>query len=384
MEGITTNKGIVSGTASAAAASPQSPKPVQKEKTLADTYEEELKKQDGLDQPYKELKKVVIALASDITIGSSYRQVNARSIPDRHDSVGGSIMSGRTLIANHAEMSKYMPSLIGVSPNDPAFTRKVSNWFCNISIPVPADGFALNCNFNWDRKEDYLRFAIKEQSIIDAYDNASKSNAKEIREAITTYVRDLNELESTRYLHGSPENIDHYMSYRHCLLYSHVAKDPLVVYFDGSVRFYIKDEQRENNRMKRMRIQATKAKRNYLDCIDDRAKFKAVFVCYCAMNKLDVMTNLSLDEAIQERMLDDFSIKEPEKFNKLYNNNNLSIQAFIEEAIAKGELVRSEVNQTVLTPEGAFIGSNMKEAIAYFNNPENKEYRKALETKIKL
>ena len=64
--------------------------------------------------------------------------------------------------------------------------------------------------------------------------------------------------------------------------------------------------------------------------------------------------------------------------------SQVELQAFIEEAIARGELVRSEVNQTVLTPEGGFIGANMKEALAYFSNPENADYKKALETKLKL
>ena len=91
-----------------------------------------------------------------------------------------------------------------------------------------------------------------------------------------------------------------------------------------------------------------------------------------------------LDRIIQEKMLDDFAIKEPEKFNKLFNNSQIELQAFIEEAIAKGELVRSNVNQTVLTPEGGFIGANMKEALAYFSNPENADYKRALETKLKL
>ena len=109
-----------------------------------------------------------------------------------------------------------------------------------------------------------------------------------------------------------------------------------------------------------------------------------MFVCYCASTGTDVITSLNLDESIKEKMLDDYAIREPEKFNKMFNNNNLTTQALIEELIAKGELVRSDVNQTILTPEAAFIGSNMKEAIAYFNNPENAQFRKGLEIKVQL
>lgn len=355
-----------------------------KDKTLKETYAELLAKKDGLNEPYKEVKVIKIGLTSDINIGSVYRQINRNHIQDRHDSIGGSITSGKILSANAEEMAAYMPALIGCSANDVKFAERVARWFQNISVPVPLDGYEFNCNFNWKRKEDYLNYAMKEADIIDRYDNADKSNSKSLKEAINVYVRDLNELESTRHLYGRPENVDHYLTYRHCLLYPDVAKDTLVIHFNPSVRFYIRDEQREQIRAKRVRIQSNRARRNYLDLLDDESKFRAMFVCYCASSKQDVISNLSLDESIQQKMLDDYAIKEPEKFNKMFNNNNLTTQALIEELIAKGELIRSEVNQTILTPEAAFIGSNMKEAIAYFTNPANKEFRKGLEMKVKL
>lgn len=367
-----------------APATPAAPAKSDKEKTLKETYTELLAKKDGLDETYKEVKVIKIALTSDMGIASVYRQVNRRYISDRHDSIGGSIRSAKTLASNAEEMAAYMPSLIGCSANDMKFAERVARWFQNISVPVPIDGYEFNCNFNWNKKGDYLRYAIKEAEIVERFENADKSNAKLLKEAINDYVRDLNELESTRYLYGRPENVEHYLTYRHCLLYPDVAKDTLVVHFNPNVRFYIRDEQREQNRAKRLRIQANKARRNYLDLLDNNEKFRAMFVCYCASAGVDIITNLNADESVQQRMLDDYAIKEPEKFNKMFNNNNLTSQALIEELIAKGELIRSDVNQTILTPEGAFIGANMKEAIAYFNAPNNKEFRKGLEMKIKL
>ena len=277
-----------------------------------------------------------------------------------------------------------MPSLIGCSPNAQEYVTRVQRWFNSISIPVDGDGKKLNCSFQWRKKRDYLNYKIDETAIIEEYDNAEKSNPKQLKDAIARYVNKINALESTRYKYGHPIKVDDYLAYRHCLLYPIIAKDVSVISFDSRIKFYIKDEQREANRLKRSRIQANKARRNYLDAIDNDVKFKAIFVCYCASNKQDVLSNLLLDRTIQEKILDEFAIKEPEKFNKLFNNSQVELQAFIEEAIARGELVRSEVNQTVLTPEGGFIGANMKEALAYFSNPENADYKKALETKLKL
>lgn len=348
------------------------------------TYEQILKEEDGLDKDFLEERYIVIALATDITINSVYRQVNARYIAERHDSIGGSINSARVLTSNYEEMAAYMPSLIGCSSNAQEYVTRVQRWFNSISIPVDGDGKKLNCSFQWRKKRDYLDYKIDETAIVEEYDNAEKSNPKQLKDAIARYVNKINALESTRYKYGHPIKVDDYLAYRHCLLYPIVAKDVSVISFDSRIKFYIKDEQREANRLKRSRIQANKARRNYLDAIDNDAKFKAIFVCYCASNKQDVLSNLLLDRTIQEKILDEFAIKEPEKFNKLFNNSQVELQAFIEEAIARGELVRSEVNQTVLTPEGGFIGANMKEALAYFSNPENADYKRALETKLKL
>ena len=60
------------------------------------------------------------------------------------------------------------------------------------------------------------------------------------------------------------------------------------------------------------------------------------------------------------------------------------MKAFVETLIMRGELVRSEYNQQISTADGTFIGSNMNEAVAYFNNPNNTAAKSAFENKIKL
>ena len=192
---------------------PKAPTKSDKEKTLKETYTEALKEKDGLDKEFKEVRKIKIGLTADITVGSVYRQINRQYIQDRHDSIGGSINSARMLASNAEEMAAYMPAIVGCSANDTKFQERVSRWFQNISIPVPMDGYEFNCDFRWRRKEDYLKYAIKEQTIIEAYENADKSTAKLLKEAINNYVIELNALESTRYQYGRPDNIEHYIAF---------------------------------------------------------------------------------------------------------------------------------------------------------------------------
>ena len=51
--------------------------------------------------------------------------------------------------------------------------------------------------------------------------------------------------------------------------------------------------------------------------------------------------------------------------------------------IARGELIRSQYNQNITSPEGDFIGANMGEAVAWFKSPENNSVVNALMNKLK-
>jgi hypothetical protein len=74
----------------------------------------------------------------------------------------------------------------------------------------------------------------------------------------------------------------------------------------------------------------------------------------------------------------------PDKFNDLYDDKNVEMKAFIEALIARGELVRPEFNQQISTADGTFIGSNINEAVAYFNNPNNAALLEVMKNKFKL
>ena len=51
--------------------------------------------------------------------------------------------------------------------------------------------------------------------------------------------------------------------------------------------------------------------------------------------------------------------------------------------IARGELIRTQYNQNITSPDGDFIGANMSEAIAWFKNTENSSVVNAYINKLK-
>ena len=171
--------------------------------------------------------------------------------------------------------------------------------------------------------------------------------------------------------------------YRHCLLYSDVAKDIAFVNTDSNIRFYFKDEQKEAEKLRKFRLEVNKAKSNYVSCLADNNLFDAVYTQFCVINNMPVISSLAENRLDREIKLDKFSTEEPIKFNKIFNNKDVKLIATIEMLIARGELIRSQYNQNITSPEGDFIGANMGEAVAWFKNTENSSMVNALINKLK-
>ena len=115
----------------------------------------------------------------------------------------------------------------------------------------------------------------------------------------------------------------------------------------------------------------------------DDELFDAIYIQYCAINGLPIISSLAEDVIERQNKLDKFSTEEPIKFNKLCGDKNIRLMATIEKLIARGELIRSEYNQNITTSDGEFVGANIKEAIAWFNNPDNTSLVNALHNRLK-
>ena len=206
---------------------------------------------------------------------------------------------------------------------------------------------------------------------------------KAIKAALKEKITRLNLLESTKCKLGHPVNVEDYLMYRHCLLYNDIAKDIAFINSDPTIRFYFKDNQKEAEKLKKFRTELNKAKVNYVACLGDDDLFDAIYIQYCIVNGLPIVSSLAEDIIERQNKLDKFSTEDPVKFNKLCNDKNLKLMAVIEKLIAKGELTRSEYNQNIMTSDGEFIGSNIKEAIAWFNNPDNSSAVNAFYNRLK-
>lgn len=340
-----------------------------------------VEEQEDLNLPYTEHRTIIISLVHNY---SNYRKANMKVLGQRKETIGSSISSCRTLASNKGEIEAYFPALIGLSPSNPEFITRVKSWLSNIQFVVNENDKPLDISFKYKTKADYLKFKKKEEAIDAAYAKVNRADTSAIKQAVKVRVEALNELEGQKYLVGSPINLEQYLIYRHCLLYSDVAKDIALINSDPRYRFYIKDEEKEREKKKKMIDEQMKAMRNFAELGANPSKYEAVYTMMIASKNENIAEALIKDSTEKTAMLIAFVNEHPDKFNKFFSDKNIVTKAFIEKLIVRGELVRAEFNQQISTADGTFIGSNMNEAVAFFSNPDNKELKDVFENKLKL
>lgn len=336
---------------------------------------------EDLNLPYTDKRTVVISLVHNY---SNYRKANMKVLGQRKEIIGSCIRSCQVLSSNSKEVDAYFPALIGLSPSNPDYISRVKAWLSNIQFAINENDVSLNTSFVYNHKSDYLEIKQKEDAINAEFDKVDRSNTSAIKDALKRKIDALNSLESTKYQFGHPEDIESYLIYRHCLLYKEVAKDTALIHSDPSIRFYIKDEAREQERQRKLTKERSTAMRNFVELSSSDSKFDSVFIAISIIRNDNLSEALLKDKSIKQNIVMDFVNTNPDKFNKLVSDKHIQIKAFIETLIARGELVRSDFNQQISMPDGTFVGSNMNEAIAWFENDANKPIRTALENKLKL
>lgn len=333
-----------------------------------------------LDKPYLEKRSVTINLIANY---SFYRRANDKYLPKKHEYIGSSFRTSSVLASNKDEVEAYFPNIIGVATNDPTFVTRVKAYLNNMQIEVNEMGKTFDTSFRWRHKRDYLSYKAKEDAIEDRYRSIRRDDIQVIKKALEAKIEDLNELESTKHQYGTPVNVEDYIKYRHCLLYRDVAKDMALINSDINYRFYFKDDVKENEIIQRRRQEIKNAKRNFLTACGDDSLFEAIYIQYCVADGMPVINASVKTQLEKEIELDNYSNREPAKFNKIFNDKDLKVKALIETLISRGEFIRASDNQNISTAAGDFIGANIKEAVLWFKNPANERAVTAFKNKLK-
>lgn len=352
--------------------------PVEGEATKIPTAS--IKVKNDLDEEYLDKRDVTIKLVPNTSL---YRKANSKVLAKRCDYIGSSVNASRILTSNKEEMAFYMPNILGISSTDSSFVFRVKQYFNNIQIRVEELGKTFDISFIYEKKSDYIRFRKLEDAINEEFEAIDRRNINNIKNGINVKIEKLNFLESTKYKYGRPVNVEDYLMYRHCLLYSAIAKDMSLINDNVNIKFYFVDNAKEQKKAVDMRRIINTAKSNFVACVTDAAIFEAVFIQYCVITGRPISASLAKSSYERENELDKFSMAFPEKFNTIYSDKDKFIKASIEKLIARGELIRPINNQNINLPEGELIGANMKEAVAWFKDPNNNSVVQMLTNKLK-
>lgn len=332
-----------------------------------------------LDSEYVHRSSVTIALIQNFSL---YRKVNSKVLNKRADYIGSSVNSSRILSSNKKEIETYFPALIGIASNNENFITRVKQYLNNIRVQVDELGKTFDTSFHYNTYRDYLKIKSEIEKVEDEYNLVDKRNETLLKKALRNKCLRLNEIETSKCTLGYPINLEDYLMYRHCLLYGDVCKEISLINTDPNYRFYFKDDNKEQERVVKMRKSKNIAKAHYIECINDNDLFDNIFIQYCSIVGLPIVQTMALDRNIKEEYLDRFSTEEPEKFNRIFNNKNLKLVSLIEMLIARGELLRIGNSQNITTSDGTFIGANMNEAVAWFNDPANASIVSAFQNKL--
>lgn len=323
---------------------------------------------EKLEEEYIDHRSITIALCKNY---SKFREANRSALPKRVDYIGSCITTSRMLSSVKEEMDAYFPQIIGLSPSDPDYVRRVKLYLNNIQVKVDELGKTFDTTFVYKHYKDYLKIAQKEEAIENRYKAVNRQDEQELAKALKRKIEETNTLESTKYKYGHPANVEDYIMYRHCLLYNDVAKDVALVNATPGVRFYFKDDKKEADKARKLRTEVNKAKANFVACMADDKLFEAVYIQYLSANNLPITSSLLEDEIVRQDKLDRYSQQEPVKFNKWCKDVDIKLKSTIELLVARGILVRSTYNQNIITTEGNLIGANMLEVVAWFKDPIN-------------
>lgn len=343
-----------------------------------DSMEVEIK--EDLNAEYTDVRSITVALVENYSL---YRKVNERTLMKRRDYIGASVSASRILSTNKEEIETYFPTLLGYPANHESFMPRLKQYLNNIRIHVDELGRTFNTSFVYRHKKDYLRIIAEEEKIEAEYQRANRQDLEELKKALQDKITKLNALESSKCKLGYPVDLEDYLMYRHCLVYKDVAKDTALINSDKSIRFYIKDNQKEAKKLQKHRLEVNKAKANFVACLAEDKLFDAVYIQYCIHHNLPIISSLAEDRIAKEVKLDEFSVKDPVKFNRIFNNKDVKLMATIELLIARGELIRYRDNQNIMSVDGELIGANMGEAVAWFKNVNNTSAVNAYYSKLK-
>jgi hypothetical protein len=220
------------------------------------------------------------------------------------------------------EERKYLPTILGISPDHREFGQKVQTYWAEKSHRIPSEGMRLETGTDPE---------------------------------------------------GEPINLEDWIIYKWAKKHPLVADSKEDAKADPTVDFFIYDPQRESRKQSQQVQLRTQAYTELAKMKEDEDKMDLM---------IRVMGNSRPDEMSSEQKmntLDSLLSSDPERFIKTAQDENLEIQAEILEMIDQ-EILRKVGNKIMYMDEQ--IGDTMEEAVLWFKDKKNSSDVNTLRAKL--
>ena len=285
---------------------------------------------------------------------------------DVFDDLGGRLGSVqgavKTILSPQFEdmLKVLMPTILTISPSDPAWYKKVANYWNSFGLKVPIGGVILETGFNFD-----LGDRMREKAIKEAIVNAAKTKF-EIKsdDDLKLYVlnpKNVNEFD--KYKYASPINVEHYLTWIFCLGHREVAKHADHINKSVKINFLLIDPREIEDTRRVQHTKTIEATKKYLEIITDREKVKDIL--YILKEDASALVDIDADVKLKQ-----YADKSPTEFIKIVNDPTTNTKAKIERYCVKGILKRLPNSSIIVdaNDNSVVIGNTIDEAVTYFSS----------------
>ena len=277
----------------------------------------------------------------------------------------------------------YMPTIVGLSSNDPAFGLSVSEYWSSIAKVVPPDepflkdyekGVKINISLTVlgsPRKETFDNLVKISEKIEWLNENLIK----------TSLVPVGDKTEERAFARLDEESIPDFLFLNYCLKYPKVANNLTDVNNSPKIEFYIFEKELAVKNQLSIIDLREKAIASYILLKDDEGRINSVLLSFSKNPKeFDTIT----DKLIELDDLYNKSIDSMRKFVNFVDDSNWKIKYLINTAILNQKLRRS-ANSSAIYYNDTLLGMTIEEASSFLTiDTKGKEIHEGLLREINL
>lgn len=253
---------------------------------------------------------------------------------------------------------KFMPEVIGVSPNDPTFRRSVEEYWASIGRPVPPDESYLKAH------EQGIKFEIR-FNVVGAARKERMNRLERVKDKMELLDKFLLEKSDNGFsAQLQSDSVSDYLLLNYALKYSKVANSYEDINKSPKIEFYIFEKAVSiTNHLSLIDLRA-KAMTLYKDLEGNSRKIDAVLLMFNEdLNKFETQVDklLRIDE-----LYNTAPIENMKTFVKFAEDKTWETKYLIKSAIADNKL-RTLANSTAIYYEDILIGSTLEDAVLFLN-----------------